>query len=35
MIVAAARRSGADTLFTFDRKAARLNGAALLPEARL
>ena len=35
MIAAAARRSGADTLFTFDRKAARLNGAALLSEARL
>ena len=32
MIAAAARRSGADTLYTFDRQAARLTGAAPLPE---
>ncbi len=30
MIVAAAIRSGSDTLFTFDKKLARLPGAALL-----
>jgi predicted nucleic-acid-binding protein len=30
MIVAAARRSGCATLYTFDRKAARHNGATLL-----
>lgn len=35
VIAAAARRSGVDTLYTFDRQAARLNGGALLPEARL
>ncbi|MXY38409.1 MAG: type II toxin-antitoxin system VapC family toxin [Rhodospirillaceae bacterium] len=34
MIAAAARRSGADTLYTFDRQAARLIGAAPLPVAR-
>lgn len=34
MIAAAARRSGADMLYTFDRQAARLIGAAPLPEAR-
>ena len=34
MIAAAARRFGADTLYTFDRKAARLPGAELLAEAR-
>jgi len=33
MIVAASRRSGADTLYTFDRRAAQLRGAALLSEA--
>ena len=33
MISAAARRSGADTLYTFDRRAARLRGAVLLGEA--
>ena len=33
MIVAAARRSGADALYTFDRQAAQLRGAALLPES--
>lgn len=33
MIAAAARRSGADTLYTFDRQAAQLRGAASLPEA--
>ena len=32
MIVAAARRSGAGPLYTFDRRAARLDGAALLTE---
>lgn len=31
MIAAAARRRGARTLYTFDRQAARLEGAALLP----
>ena len=30
MIAAAARRSGADTLYTFDRRAAQLPGAVLL-----
>jgi len=30
MIVAAARRAGCPTLYTFDRKAARNNGATLL-----
>ena len=30
MILAAAKRSGAHPLYTFDRKAARLEGAALL-----
>ena len=30
MIVAAAQRSGCETLYTFDRKAARHNGATLL-----
>ena len=34
MISAAARRSGADTLYTFDRQAARLRGAVLLGEAK-
>ena len=34
MIVAAARRSGADSFHTFDRQTAQLRGAALLPEAR-
>ena len=33
MIVVAARRSGADALHTFDRQAAQLRGAALLPES--
>lgn len=33
MIVAAARRSGADALYTFDRQAAQLRGTALLPES--
>ena len=32
MIVVAARRSGADMLYTFDRRAARLRGAVLLAE---
>ena len=32
MIVAAARRAGADVLHTFDRRAARLPGAVLLAE---
>ena len=34
MIAAAARRSGADTLYTFDRSAAQLRAAALLPSIR-
>ena len=33
MIAAAARRSGADPLYTFDRQAAQLRGAVLLAEA--
>ena len=33
MIAAAANRSGADALYTFDRQAARLDGAVLLAEA--
>ena len=33
MIAAAARRSGADTLYTFDRRAAQLQGAVLLAGA--
>ena len=33
MIAAAARRSGADTLYTFDRRAAQLQGAVLLADA--
>lgn len=33
MIAAAARRSGADALYTFNRQAAQLRGAALLPES--
>ena len=32
MIAAAARRSGADVLYTFDRRAAQLHGAALLAD---
>lgn len=34
MIAAAASRSGADSLYTFDRQAARLRGVTLLPEAQ-
>lgn len=34
MIAAAARRSGAETLHTFDRRAAQLRGVALLPATR-
>ncbi len=34
MIVAAARRAGCEALVTFDRKAARLDGARLAVEAR-
>ena len=33
MIAAAARRSGADALYTFDRRAAQLQGAVLLAGA--
>ena len=33
MIAAAANRSCADALYTFDRQAARLDGAVLLAEA--
>ena len=33
MIAAAARRSGADVLYTFDRRAAQLHGAVLLADA--
>ena len=33
MIVAAARRAGADTLYTFDRKVAQLEGVTLLEGA--
>ena len=35
MIVAAAERAGADTLYTFDRKAAQLEGVTLLAESDL
>ena len=34
MIAAAARRSGAGTLYTFDRQAGQLRGAMLLAEAQ-
>ena len=34
MLAAASRRSGADTLYTFDRRAAQLRGAALLAKAQ-
>ena len=35
MIAAAAERAGADTLYTFDRKAAQLEGVTLLAEPDL
>ena len=34
MIAAAARRSGADGFYTFDRQAAQLEGAVLMTEAK-
>ena len=34
VIVAAARRSGAEAVYTFDRQAAQLEGAVLMTETK-